>query len=306
MTKTYNAHLWIDLREELEDKEISSFSLGYDGKLYVLATYSKDNVQYRTPNGMFPKLRSDKPNDFTAYVADSKQITSYIIPKQKWNYHAIQPLPENELLLVCGRTNRKLDGNANVFDLNGVLKRAFSLGDAIESTQTTSKGEIWTSYFDEGFDQSFGNIDITGLHRWDSNGNEIYRYHPIIGLNTIDVIMDCYAMNALSDNTVWIYYYTDFPLVKIVDDKIIDYWHPPIKGSHWFAVYNNHIVFVGCYDDKLFHHFEALPNHEIKHVQTFDIAQKGWYTTRGKTIVICEDNQFYRFDIPELLRKQNS
>ncbi len=302
MTTIYDAHLWIDLREELTDKEISSFSLGYDGKLYILTTYTKDNVQYRTPNGMFAKLRSDKPNNFIVYIADSKQVEEYIIPKQKWNYHNIQPLPNDELLLLCGRTNKRSKENANIFSLDGVIKRSFTLGDAIEAVQTTSTGEIWTSYFDEGFDQSFGDIDITGLHRWDKDGKELYRYYPFGGLN---ILMDCYAMNLESNTTVWIYYYTDFPLVKIVDDQISDYWHPPTKGSHNFAIYGNHIVFIGSYDDKLFHHYELLPNHKIKHIQTFDFNQAGWYTTRGKTIIISEDNQFYRFDIPELLRKRN-
>jgi len=296
----YEAHLWIDLREELEDKVISSFSLGYDGKLYVLTTYSKDNKKHQMPNGMiYPRLRTDKPNDFVVYIVDSTQVQTYIIPKQKWNYHSVQPLPDAQLLLVCSRANRKIGiKNANVFDFDGVFQRAFTLGDAILSTQTTSIGEIWTSYFDEYFTEY---DKIVGLHRWDKDGKEVYRYQYPAGL---DLIFDCYAMNVTTDDTVWIYYYTDFPLVKISHDKVLDYWHPPIKGSHWLAVHNNHIVFVGSYDDRLFHHFEVLPNHQIKHTQTFDIAQKGWYTTRGKTIVICEDNQFYRFDVPELLRRR--
>jgi len=298
MTITYNARLWVDLREELADKEILSFSLGYDDKLYVLALPKEYFEGLSKSNRRLP-LHSKKPYDFVVFVADSTAVHSYHIPKQKQLYHFVQPLTDDELLLVCSRT-RKVKENARVFTEDSTLRRSFSLGDAIESTQTTSTGEIWTSYFDEYLIQ-----DLHGLHRWDRHGNEVYRYQPVAGLNSIDFIADCYAMNVVSDDTIWIYYYTDFPLVKIIDDEIVDYWQSSIYGSHWFAVHNNHIVFVGSYDDKLFHHFEILPNHEIKHIQTFDLKQKGWFTTRGKTIVICEGNQFYRFDVPELLRKHN-
>ena len=301
----YKAHFWIDLRDELDDKVVQSFSLGYDGKLYVLTTYKKDNVQYRSDDGMFAMSHSDIANDYIVYAVSQTNIEQYIILQQNWNYHSVELLPNYELLLICSRTGRygiNSQENARVFTFDGTLQRSFCLGDAIETIRTMSTGEIWTSYFDEAFGRSFGETDITGLHRWNKFGVEIYRYRPIFGLKGI---FDCYAMNASSDNSIWIYYYTDFPLVKIIDDRIADYWYPPIKGSHSFAVHNNHVVFIGSYDDDLFHHYKLLPDHQVEHIQTFDIEQSGRHTSRGKTIVICEDNQFYRFDIPELLRKRN-
>jgi hypothetical protein len=81
-TINYKAQPWIDFREELKDKDVRSFSLGYDGKLYVLSTYKKDDIQWRTDNGMFPIRQTDTRKNYTVFVATSQTIETYIIPEQ--------------------------------------------------------------------------------------------------------------------------------------------------------------------------------------------------------------------------------
>jgi hypothetical protein len=53
-----------------------------------------------------------------------------------------------------------------------------------------------------------------------------------------------------SDRETWLYYYTDFPLVKLVDCKLAGSWVVPIKGSHAFAVDGERVLFAGSYKEK--------------------------------------------------------
>lgn len=295
---TYNAQLWIDLSKELQDKEVQSFSLGYDGKLYVLTTYSKDNVQYRTANGLYPRLHTDNPHDFVVYVATYSNIEMYVIPQQTWNYWFIQPLLNDELLLVCGRSKQsykaKQEENASVFSLDGQYLRSFTIGDGIADMQTTSIGEIWTSYFDEGVSWS---DTSTGLLRWDAIGTPLYNYTPIEELGDI---FDCYAMNVDSDDVAWFHYYHQFPIVKIKDNMIVDYWLTPTSSHHHLCVWNNHVLLNGGMRDKSYQLWELKSNHGVKYVNTYEILPIGYKATRGSSVVIFNNNKFYRFGISEL------
>ena len=283
------------MRDELKKERVVTFSMGYDNKLYILTMYEKDIVKYGTPNDKYNAPHANHSNDYIVYIVSGSQAERYIIPKQKPNYYIIQPLPNNELLL----------GNAYIVGMDGNLKKSIDLGYYVARLQTTSIGHIWTSYHDQAYGETIGNVDIVGLHRWDKDGNEVYHYYPPAGVVSI---FACYAMNAVSDNEMWVYYYTTFPLVKIVDDRVVDYWYPPIKYSHGFAIYNNHVVFIGKHDDKQLHHYQLLSDHQLEHIQSFELDMWGYYryAIRGKTIVICENNQFYRFDVPELLRRQTT
>src|SRR5262249_19851523 len=157
-----------------------------------------------------------------------------------------------------GRSRRRghddYDMNAQVYAASGAWMREMLLGDGIEGVQTTSTGLIWASYFDEGV---FGNngwrtpVGASGLVAWDSNGTKCYEFQPPVGL---DRISDCYAMNVDSDETVWCYYYTGFPLVRIRQQRVEHVWSMPLCGSRAFAVWRDYALFCGTYDERdLFH-----------------------------------------------------
>ena len=93
-----------------------------------------------------------------------------------------------------------------MFDVEGGLLRSILLGDGIEDLQTTSAGQIWVSYFDEGI---FGNlgwkrpVGSCGLRAFDSEGNSTFEFKPVSGLESI---VECYALNVTSDSEAWCYY----------------------------------------------------------------------------------------------------
>ncbi|RYD53854.1 MAG: hypothetical protein EOP83_22815 [Verrucomicrobiaceae bacterium] len=121
------------------------------------------------------------------------------------------------MLLVSCRCNYWEDGadeNGRLYHTDGRFLRGVTLGDGIQDVAVTPDGLIWTSYFDEGVFGGLGRratLESSGLVAWRPDGTVAYTYEPPNGLGGIS---DCYAMNACG-NDVWIYYYTDFPLVLI-------------------------------------------------------------------------------------------
>ena len=319
----YKAQPWIDLRDELDDKEVRSFSLGYDGKLYVLTTFKKDNVQYRSESGIYPRPFADTPHDYLIYVANTQEINVYTIPNQIWNYNRLQPMPDDEILLLCTNAyddeKKEIAKNARVFSVDGTLKREFIVGDDFDDVKTTVNGDIWVGYIDRAMsyppeakegDPEYP-IGVAGLNKFNTYGERIYQYNPIDGL---DGMFHCYAINVDSDNTLWTYYYYDtFPLVKIVNDEIVDYWQSPVRGSGQIAIRNNLVIFCGTYGDKdkgqsEYFLYKLLANHRLEQIAKFRIVpftDPYYRYSRGDTIVLYEDDVFYRVTITELLSAIN-
>lgn len=146
------------------------------------------------------------------------------------NYHHIQPIGEN-ILLLGSRSRLKNNGtyekNACIVNRQGEILRAFCLGDGIEDCIVTKDERIITSYFDEGVfsDAPFG---TSGLVVWDSQGGRIWE-------NEKYWIMDCYAMNVDEQENLWFYYDTDFDLVR-TDFERDTVYHPEIKGMSKFLI----------------------------------------------------------------------
>lgn len=194
----------------------------------------------------FPKKRADRPNRFRVHhmVADGVWATMDL-PETVENYHQVQPLGEDEWLLIRGRADGDGDRNAHVHDINGRHVRSFPAGDGIQDVQATRGGDIWISYFDEGV---FGGTRLgqAGLVCLDRSGGCSFEFNSsAVG---VPGIADCYALNVASDHEVWLYYYTEFPLVKLKDGKFDSMWSKvPVKGSPAFASRAEMVLFVGGY-----------------------------------------------------------
>lgn len=71
----------------------------------------------------------------------------------KMNFHFIQPIGENILLLgvrCMYYENPGPEKNAVLVDVMGNVVKEFCLGDGIQDCIVTDSGDIITSYFDEG------------------------------------------------------------------------------------------------------------------------------------------------------------
>jgi hypothetical protein len=136
-----------------------------------------------------------------------------------------------------------------VYDDGGRHVRSFYAGDGILDVQTTLDGRIWVSYFDEGVLGST-NLGGSGLVCLDNRGQCIFDYTTLVGAD-VPSIVDCYALNVCSDRELWLCYYADFPLIRLIDGKPEGIWKKqPVHGSSAFAVSGELVLFAGAYKRK--------------------------------------------------------
>ncbi|WP_321856417.1 hypothetical protein [Burkholderia cenocepacia] len=303
--------------------ELVAFNVGSDDALYMV--FALEPLDDRTcSNGA--SFAKTTPSTLQRYRViawkDGATLLDLAIDNEPFNIDEIQPV-EDHLLLVCTRSRYR---GPNDFDLNGRLYRRdgtpcgeILLGDGIESVQVTAAGEIWTSYFDEGV---FGNlgwaspVGESGLVAWNRRGEQRYAFSPPEGLGPID---DCYALNVTGDHDVWLYYYSEFALVRLCDRQAVASWRLPVKGSHAFAVIRNPeqdgayaALFCGAYNDR-----DALQlvhlggDGEVRPVRTYHVKRAGSgpigiarVVGRGHALhVIGTDRHVYRVDMTEILAR---
>jgi hypothetical protein len=300
------------LNSVTSDRDIVAFNVGHDGTIYiVLALKPLDYRFEQIPGGAsFSKTTPDTPQNYRVIAFQEGQLTLDItISGEKYNIHDIQPLPTDEILLVCARSRRRspndFEKNGRIYSLNGEFRREILLGDGIQSVQATSDGIIWTSFFDEGIFGNFGwnePVGASGLVAWNAEGTKIYDFQPG---DDLDSICDCYALNVASDVDVWLYYYTEFPLVRLHRQKVQLIWNMPIEGSGSFAVSGYRVLFRGGYDDRNTYYLFALNSNErvklLKQVQLAD--ETGQKITaeqvvgRGDALYVLSGDLVYRVNV---------
>jgi hypothetical protein len=304
------------LNSVMTNGDIVAFNVGSDGTVYAVLALKP--LDYRTEQpgwASFAKTTPDTPQSYRVIAFLEDQLTLDIsIAEEKFNIHDIQPLPANEILLVCARSHYKsptdFEKNGRIYSLSGEFSREILLGDGIQSVQATSNGIIWTSFFDEGVFGNFGwnePVGASGLVAWNSAGNKIYDFQPTVGL---DSICDCYALNVESDTDVWLYYYTEFPLVHLHHQRVQSVWNMPITGSDGFAVSGNRVLFRGGYDDRdTYHLFLLSSNGRVKLLKQLQLADEiGQKLTaervvgRGSSLYVLSDGLVYRTDVSSLER----
>jgi hypothetical protein len=151
----------------------------------------------------------------------------------------VQPFGEGWLL------GESRGGRADVYDGTGQPRRTLDLGDASNDLQTTPSGHIWVSYFDEGV---FGDgLGRHGVMCFDSEGVPIFKYSEFADQNQLPRIDDCYAMNVVNAEEVWLSYYSDFPLVAIKNFQLHQIWKDFGCIDRAFALLGGSVVFPKCY-----------------------------------------------------------
>ncbi|XGV97763.1 MAG: hypothetical protein ACAF41_02260 [Leptolyngbya sp. BL-A-14] len=307
----------VRLNSVVSNGEIVAFNVGSDGTVYVVLTLKP--LDYRTEQpgwASFAKTIPDTSQSYRVIAFQEDQLTLDIkFIEEKFNIHTIQPLPANEILLVCARSHYKnptdFEKNGRIYSLSGEFRREILLGDGIQSVQATSDGVIWTSFFDEGVFGNFGwdePVGSSGLVAWDSEGNKIYDFQPTDGL---DSICDCYALNVESNEGVWLYYYTEFPLVHLHYQKIQAVWNMPISGSDSFAVSGNRALFRGGYDDRNTYHMFALnKNGKVKLLKQLHLIDEAgqkivasYVVGRGDSLYILSNELIYRVNLSTIEEK---
>ena len=310
-TRSLRATPAADLTPFSDDGELVTVDVGPDFRIYGVVAL--EEIDYRTEEAggvSFAKTVPDSPQSYRVFALhDGIPTLDVTIDHEPYNIHEVQPLPNEELLLVCGRSRYRgpddHDKNGRIYSTDGRPVREILLGDGILGVQTTPAGTIWTSFFDEGVLGNFGwkdPIGSSGLIEWDSQGNRLYEFRPADGL---EAICDCYALNVESDSSTWLYYYTEFPLVHLRNRKIESHWSIPVEGSHVFAVSRGYALFDGGYDDPdLYYLFELSPGGKVREVAKLELTDEHGQPlvaessfARADTLYVVCDDTVYRVDI---------
>lgn len=240
-----------DTEEVASARYVVRVAVGPHADLVVLSLDAPPDYRRTAPSGAnFAKLRADHMNCYWIDHFRSGEWSSLALTPTNENFHFVQPLGEWGWLLVRGRADGNSDKNAHVYGMGGTCLRSFHAGDGIEEIQATEEGRIWVSYFDEGV---FGETALgqTGLACLDSSGRVSFRFSELASAGAVPDIADCYALNVCSNRETWLYYYTDFPLVRLVDGQVAGLWTGiGVKGLHAFAVSGEHALLAGGYSKR--------------------------------------------------------
>lgn len=236
----------LNLGEILQGRNLITVSVGFSGTPVILSL--DGTPDYRGKWGGF-KDWSDRINNYRIHYLSEGVFKHVDLAPTRENYRFVQPLGSEQWLVVRPWANGYDDNNGHIYSDGGERIHSFYAGEGIVDVQVNETGQIWISFLDQGC--FCGRTVIKpGLVCLDETGKLVFHYTRKSD-QIEEMITDCYAMNVTSTSDIWIYYYTEFPLVQISNFQIHRRWFPmPIKGSHAFAVNKDyHALFDGDYGD---------------------------------------------------------
>lgn len=193
-----------DLSKWLKNREIASWSVCSDSSICLLLVKPGD-VEKAHPSG-------SKRESYDAWFMrcePNRVIDEVGLGSMEIRFPKVASFSDGFILVV---SSRGANENAFLYEQNGGLRRKFSVGDAVEDVQVTPGSRIWVSYFDEAA--------LPGIACFDRRGNKQWTYPPDDSDECVD---DCYSMNVIGE-TVWTCYYSEFPVVKIAENREITVW----------------------------------------------------------------------------------
>ncbi len=244
-------HHHATLEPVLPGDELIDASVGPTGELMTIWAAAADVPALegrRTSAGgaSFPEDLLDEPVELRIVRYAPGPTLLAAIPDYQRSWPTAQPMPGGNVLVVGTRVEWKEAGvlpNATVYDTTGQVVAEKLFGDGIAHVRTTHSGQIWVGYFDEGI---FGNlgwaapggppVGAAGLVRF---GPELRRNWEFSGAESID---DCYAVNVVGE-TLWTCYYSDFPVVRIVNGEVRS-WSTPGDSVDALAVAEERVALV--------------------------------------------------------------
>jgi hypothetical protein len=165
-----------------------------------------------------------------------------------------QPMPNKRVLVVGSRVHWRPDAvirNATMYDADGRVLAQGLVGDGVEHVQTTSSGQIWVAYFDEG---------VYGNNGWGESGTPhpigapgLIRFRPDVQPewhftgDHLAPIDDCYALNVAGEDA-WVCYYSGFPIARVRDGAVRS-WSNSVDGARALAVHGERVGLFGGYDE---------------------------------------------------------
>jgi hypothetical protein len=243
----------------------SAFGVGYDGAVYAVARRpSTEAVTEERGGAIFPKSMLVDPVDYLVLRSDRGEPRTVEVRGVPVAVSFVQPF-QGGLLLAGARCHWRPAGperNVLVVDWKGMVERTFTIGDGVQDVRTTPGGDVWVSYFDEGVFGNYGwsppgpePIGAPGLVGFDPRGGVRFTYDAAAA--GTDSICDAYATNVDEDGAVWVYFYTEFPIVRVVAGAYRA-WKLGVAGARALAVREGRAMLFGDYKERSLGRIVAL------------------------------------------------
>jgi len=221
---------------------VSRVAVDWDGNPLLLAQEGKP-PEPPAEVGMDARIQwlntPPKAHHLIYWEGKSKRIVTFEQSTGLTTFH-VQRFKEGWLLCEAR------GGRAAVYDRAGRLGGTLDLGDASNDVQTTSGGQIWVSYFDEGvYGNGIGSQQ--GVICFDSKGHPIFGYFDFAERHQLPFIDDCYSMNVANEDEVWLSYYSAFPLVHIKKFQLQGVRREFGGMDGAFGLTHDAVVFSKCY-----------------------------------------------------------
>lgn len=291
----------IGLLKKLEVEHF--FSIAEFGKKYKYTHVSADYNGQLIVMGV--EALTERNFKYDIYHFNNDQVQTYTISLVRKLFNHIQRINEG-WLLADSRADDENIRNATIFDDYGNSMSSFHLGDGIENLQVSESGDIWVGYFDEGvYGQTVGE---SGLSCFNSKGKQIFTFTDFsMEKKDIPSIDDCYALNVVSNNEIYCYYYSDFPLLNIKNmSEYRIYNNFKIKGSNAFVVWKEQVLFGPTYsNDKLLYSYFLRD----KSVTTYKPVNRSGEILRDFKVIgrksklyLVDERDIYGIDLKELIK----
>jgi len=234
-------------------------SVGPGGEVVSVWTTAegKQAVTSRTVSAggaSFADTSTDRP--VTARITvHNPRLTAVVEVRELTLAHiTVQPMPGDRFLVAGARCRWHPDGpepNAVLYDAAGHAVSGHVLGDAIEELQADTSGHVWVGYSEEGIYGNYGwghadteqPVGMYGIVRFSPALEPDWHLPRYDEIGPWDPISDYPTLN-VDDTSVWTCYYSDYPLVRIRDDKVSG-WHNDVRGPAALAVAGSRVALFG-------------------------------------------------------------
>ncbi len=224
--------------------QLVSSSVTWDGKIVALWVPDAEMAAFDPDLENYPGSRTRTNWGAVVTVHGSQTQVVARLRGLSVAHPFVQLLPQGRVLVVGARCEWNPAGaerNALVYDGQGRLIIQATLGDGIEHLRTTSAGNVWVGYFDEGIYGNYGwggiggsvPMGLPGIVCFTSQLERAWEY-SVESNSSLDPIHDCYALN-VDGESVWPYYYSDFPVVRI-EYGSVRAWTNEVAGARALAV----------------------------------------------------------------------
>jgi hypothetical protein len=253
-----------------------------------------------------------RPKRFRVYrVRFDGTLDQIELPPLDVAFPFVDVFPDGRVLVAGARSTWR---DANDYDRNGLvidphtgLVKEVLLGDGIHDLAIDSTGGVWVAYGDEGIYGNFGwgppngpePVGAAGLVCFSQDGNKLWEFP------SDRTMSDCYALN-ISEGEVSIYYYTDFPICRILAGRALTFWKTELRGCNEFAISESEALFTGQYEDATDTGYRGtLRNGELRDVRQVRFVTvhgpvdfRGKCIGRGRHLYFSDQLAVYRASLP--------